>query len=851
MTTSANPSTTARSTTANNVAPFENDRPKKLNCSEGDGKEKFSQAMADHSLYPPQIIADGCWHRFATRDKKTNDKSGFYILHEDSYGRCWGAFGDWSQSSEAIPFSSFSEASLTCEQRQEWAARRAEQQRLMDEEAANRREAGRQKAKAELADMQPAPGDFPYFAKKNVGPVYMVYYSALEEAIVIPAYNMEGVIQSYQRIFADGEKRFMAGGSPKGAFFGIGGDESVICICEGYATAYSVWEAMGRVFLTICAFNAGNLPSVAEQFRLYYPQATLVVCADNDHTKTVNAGLKYAKIASEAVDGIVVSPPTEAGISDFNDLQAAHGKDAVKAIIENTLSMGTVISSSSKIAEIAVAGHEEWENPMPLSETEARKPYPINVLPKTIAAAVNEVVDFVQCPAALAACSSLAAVSAAVQGIADVRRAEGLQGPTGIFLLAIADSGERKSTVDGLFSNPILDWERVQYEEIKPAIAEYNAAHAAWDAEKSGILSAIKDASKKGDPTEELKGRLSFLENMEPIKPMVPRLIYSDATPEALAYGLSKYPVGAMLSAEAGAILGGHAMSKESQMRNLSLLNSLWSREPITIDRRSNPSFSLRSVRLTVGLAVQPETLKSFLETSSGLARGIGFLARFLIAWPESTQGKRKFREPPKTLPALERYRRRLTELLPVNGLPVDENQELSPALLCMDEAAKKVWVKFHDDIEEELSPGREMEDAKDIASKTADQAARLAAIFHVFENGPSGMIGAESMVAGAKVAAWHLYEARRFLRENSVHEQVSLAIKLDNWLVARAKQTGNLSFTFTEIQRFGPRAIRKKAILESVLIDLREAGRVRLSVSGKTIRIDINPYLVQSSGSF
>ena len=60
------------------------------------------------------------------------------------------------------------------------------------------------------------------------------------------------------------------------------------------------------------------------------------------------------------------------------------------------------------------------------------------------------------------ASSALGALSLTGQAYVDVKRAEGLTGPTSLFLLTIADSGERKSTCDKFFTEPIRNYERQQ-----------------------------------------------------------------------------------------------------------------------------------------------------------------------------------------------------------------------------------------------------------------------------------------------------------------------------------------------------------------------------------------------------
>jgi hypothetical protein len=84
------------------------------------------------------------------------------------------------------------------------------------------------------------------------------------------------------------------------------------------------------------------------------------------------------------------------------------------------------------------------------------------------------------------------------------------------------------------------------------------------------------------------------------------------------------------------------------------------------------------------------------------------------------------------------------------------------PAGAALSPSALEVWRASHDDVERELADGGEFEGVRDVAVKVADNAARIACLFHVFDLGPEGAVGAEAMRAGATVAAWHLFEAKR-----------------------------------------------------------------------------------------
>src|SRR5699024_6188863 len=109
--------------------------------------------------------------------------------------------------------------------------------------------------------------------------------------------------------------------------------------------------------------------------------------------------------------------------------------------------------------------------------------------------------------------------------------------------------------------------------------------------------------SKNGRSTDELKRRMQVLNDEVPQAPKVPDLIYGDATPEALAFGLAKvWPSAAVISSEAGIVFGAHGMNSDSVMRNLAVLNVLWDGGEHKSSRRSVESYTVRGARLTVSL---------------------------------------------------------------------------------------------------------------------------------------------------------------------------------------------------------------------------------------------------------
>ncbi|MCU7803802.1 MAG: DUF3987 domain-containing protein [Candidatus Thiodiazotropha sp. (ex Lucinoma borealis)] len=492
--------------------------------------------------------------------------------------------------------------------------------------------------------------------------------------------------------------------------------------------------------------------------------------------------------------------------------------------------------------------HENgWPNPLPLTAKIEPEPYPLDALPDTLRAAVEEVFAFTKAPIPLVASSALAAISLAAQAYADVKRAEKLSGPVGLFLITIADSGERKSTCEGFFMQAIRDYEANQAEQAKPLIKDYKAEMDVWEAKHGGIKNKIREHTKMGKSTRELEDALRDQEHDKPEQLRVPRLIYSDATPEALKWNLAKdWPSGGVISSEAGLVFGAHGMGKDSVMRNLATLNQLWDGMDIATERRTTESFTVRGARLTIALQVQETTLRSFFERTGGLARGTGFLARFLFAWPESTQGNRPFSDPPDTWPALERFNQLIAGILK-QDVPINEDGALVPPVFPLAADTKAAWILFHDAIESELHSGGELYDVRDVASKTADNAARIATLFQIFEYGKCSAIDLKAFEGASRIAAWHLNEARRFFGELALPEDQANAARLDSWLLDYCRREKTNIIPRREVQRnVTPGHLRQKAALDIALVELEEAGRARQIQVGRRKEIHINPTLLE-----
>jgi putative DNA primase/helicase len=138
--------------------------------------------------------------------------------------------------------------------------------------------------------------------------------------LVIPLYDLSGNLVNTQLINGSGEKRMLAGGQVTGAAHHFeGNDNTVIWMAEGYATGLTIHELTGETVYV--ALSANNFPHLAECLREKYPDAVLLMAADNDENGT---GQKKAKEAANLASG-KVALPVVAG--DWNDIFLQEGRD--------------------------------------------------------------------------------------------------------------------------------------------------------------------------------------------------------------------------------------------------------------------------------------------------------------------------------------------------------------------------------------------------------------------------------------------------------------------------------------------------------------------------------------------
>lgn len=502
-----------------------------------------------------------------------------------------------------------------------------------------------------------------------------------------------------------------------------------------------------------------------------------------------------------------------------------------------------------------------WPDPGVISVAPARRDFPVDALPRVAREAIIEYQRYGKQPVPLIVSAALGTMALATQAHSDVARDAVLRGPCSLNLLVLGDSGERKSAADTAFTRPIHQWveeqTRAQLVERRKDEAQVRLNEERRKSVQKRLAELeAKTVESTAAERQRLEMRLGELEEDAAtlfVRPL-PALTYEDATAEGLAFAVATgWPSAALMSDEAGLVIGGRGMSDEGALALLSLLNRLYDGRPFRPTRKVAVVVEIRGRRFSASLMLQPELLAKIIEKGG---RGVGFLARYLICEPLSTMGTRYYTPPATATPALSRFHRRVLELLN-KAMPVNDRYELEPPVMTLDNAALDIWRTYHDQVERELGKFGCYAGVKDVGAKSAENAARIACNFQVWDQGPSEHLRADYIEMGIQVARWYLDEANRLFFEAEKPAEISDAELLSDWLTTVAPTLRDQGIgimvdgrmSIGDILRLGPNRLRDKDRRDRALELLGPGGmdgfHLRLEHQGRRKELVMNPKLL------
>ncbi len=124
-------------------------------------------------------------------------------------------------------------------------------------------------------------------------------------------------------------------------------------------------------------------------------------------------------------------------------------------------------------------------------------PFPFFALPPILREAVAEVQATVQAPIELAFASAIGALSLACQHRFDVRRPNGIESPCSLFVITVADSGERKTSCDKLFMQPIREFDTASEQAAEEEWTQYQADFQIWSIHAKALRSELRNLAAR------------------------------------------------------------------------------------------------------------------------------------------------------------------------------------------------------------------------------------------------------------------------------------------------------------------------------------------------------------------
>jgi putative DNA primase/helicase len=691
--------------------------------------EQFRDAIRAAGLNPPDAIhADGKIRRFATNGKPKDD-AGWYVYHGD--GIPAGSFGDWRTGISESWRADVGRALIPAEE----AARRAKVEAMRREreaEETRRHTEAMNKAAAIWKTAQPAAENHPYLTRKNI----KAHGARLHNGTLVIPVREGSELNSLQFIDGDGQKRFLTGGRVGGCYFSIGHPKGAapLCIAEGYATGATIHEATG--YPVAVAFNAGNLEAVARALREKFPDSELIVCADDDAGTAGNPGLSKAKAAARAVGGKLAIPDfganRPAGITDFNDLAALRGIEAVRASMEGAASV------ESDTAEDGNA----WPEPKPIIA--ALKPVPAfdadTLLPEVLRAWVMDEAERMPCPPDFVAAAALVALGSIIGARCAIKpkaRDSWLIVPN-LWGGIVGDPSAKKSPAWGAALKPLDRLIAKALEAHAAALTDYETAKVVFDAQKDAIEARIKEAAKKpskGDPASIAKELRAHVEQA-PDTATLRRYKTNDTTVEKLGELLRENPAGLLVLRDelVGLIATWEREGREGE--RAFFLEGWNGNQTFDTDRIGRGHISIPNLCVSIFGGIQPDKLTTYLEQAANALANDGMLQRFqVLVFPDARRWEWRDRAPDKAArDAAFAVFEVLADFDPVvwDGAPADDLAKYP--YFRFDERAQAVFIEWSHDMHQERMLNEDEPIIRQHLAKFDKLFPALALIFHLVD---------------------------------------------------------------------------------------------------------------------
>jgi hypothetical protein len=467
--------------------------------------------------------------------------------------------------------------------------------------------------------------------------------------------------------------------------------------------------------------------------------------------------------------------------------------------------------------------------PLPLMrEMAPPMPFPVEALGPILAPAAAAIEGLTGAPMGICGTSVLAAGSLVTMAYTDVLPPYGnTPRPTSLFCCSIAESGDRKSHCDAYALRPIDTYRKELNEAYADEYQAFENRLKAWEKSRE-LAMKPKGSDSSRAQMERALGDLG----KKPTPPPEPHITCSEPTIEGLhALACNGQGFVGIFTDEGGAFAGGHAMNADNRLKTVSHISRLWDGSAIDRIRKGEGNKVWYGRRLAMHLMVQPVVAGQMF--SDDLLKGQGFLSRFLVCHPESTAGKREFRESSKNhLDSIETYNQHMLRLLRRPRLHAEHDYaELTPRVIQLSQDARELWIAFYNANERNLSPDSPLSPIKWLAAKMPENALRVAAVLTEINSPGAEEVSLESMLGAIDLIKFYTSEALRIFDAGIMDPDLVTAQKALDFIRDKGGE-----IHLAQLYQQGPRKLRNAKDARRILGILADHRHIERLESGKEI---------------
>ncbi len=444
----------------------------------------------------------------------------------------------------------------------------------------------------------------------------------------------------------------------------------------------------------------------------------------------------------------------------------------------------------------------EMSNKQHSSTRLAFQPFPVELLPEPVRSFVNSGARAIGCDPVAIVMPLLAILGSAIGNARRLRLKASWHVPPILWTVTIGESGSQKSPAFAFAAGLVTDHEQEldrQYQSLlathRESQKEFERRYAAW--------------KKTGEGTEPCP----------PNKPIEERWSVDDTTIEAIVPLLTENRRGLLVATDelAGWIAGFDKYRAGKSSGDVSRWLSMYNASTVRVDRKSGDVRRLYVPRAAVCATgtIQPGTLSRSIGQEH---RENGLFARLLLAYPP--RSPKRWSEFDVDHGQLQRMRDAISRLRSPE-FATDNNGETVPAIACLSDDAKKLWVKFYNSHDTTLADASgELAAAY---SKLEEIPARLALIIHlvrsvVDEAIDATVIDCVSMTSAIGLAEWFIGETTRVYAILDRTAEEHRVAELADWI-----RTNGGRMTARDIQR--RRKLKSSDEAEAILDGMVKAG--------------------------